>query len=99
MTTNETDIEYELPSILLAFKDKKYSLFSPSPLCETLFGSDYVPETIDIPLNDGDQYNTVLFDSPLFYLILELKNLLSVENDISLEIPQLRLTLHQVCFG
>jgi hypothetical protein len=91
------DDYYELPPILLNVHGKKYSLFSSVDGCETLFDADYKPETIDIPLNEGDQYNMILFDSPVYYLILELKHLLNLgEVDVSFDVPQLSLTLHQV---
>jgi hypothetical protein len=87
----------DLPTIMLTFQDQKYSLFSPSDkdmVC--LFGSDYKPETIDIPLEEGDQYNTILFDSPLYYTLLELKNFLGIEKaDVTLEFPSLDISLHQ----
>ena len=87
----------DLPSITLYYNDKEYTLFSPKSkedIC--FFGAEYKPETIDIPLDEGDQYNYVLFDSSLYYTILELKYLLEIGAvDVSIELPTLELTLHQ----
>jgi hypothetical protein len=93
----ETQEYYEdLPSITLVYEGQEYSLFAPREEAVCIFGFDYKPETIDIPLEEGDQYNAILFDSPLYYTVLELKHHLGIEQvDISLEFPSLEISLHQ----
>jgi hypothetical protein len=90
-------MEQELPSVILRFGSSTYSLFSKESESDTrqlYFGSDYIPETIDIPCEE-ESPNSVLFDSPLFFFILEIKNILNIRNDAILEIPLLDLVLHQ----
>jgi hypothetical protein len=93
----DTDEAYEdLPIILLKYQDEQYSLFSQKDNTVCLFGLDYKPETIDIPLEEGDQYNTILFDSPLYYTILELKNFLAIEKaDVTVRFPSLDIEFHE----
>lgn len=91
-------MEQELPSVILRFGSSAYSLFSKECESDTRklhFGSDYIPETIDIPCEATERPNSVLFDSPLFFFILEIKNILNISNDAILEIPSLDLVLHQ----
>jgi hypothetical protein len=96
MTSENGIYSSSLPCILLKYNGTQYALFSEAPSLKLFFGADYKPETIDIPLLEGDQYNNILFDSPLIYFILELKNFLCIEKDAILEFPQLDLILHQV---
>lgn len=89
----------ELPAIILSVDDRTFSLFAPSASVateRTLFGNEYTPVTINIPLiNGNDRYNTAIFDSPLYFLVLELKNQLSIETDVIVGFPQLNLVIHQ----
>ncbi|KAJ3277063.1 hypothetical protein HDV01_000115 [Terramyces sp. JEL0728] len=97
MTEQEQEI-YELPSFSLTFEGKTYDLFtSLSDSNVLLFGEDYVPQTIEIPISsDEEQYSLVLYDSAIIYMVLELKSMLGIVNtDVVVKLPQLELDIHE----
>jgi len=94
--------------IVINYKDEKYSLFVPirDSIPKVLFGRDYKPKAIEISVDEEarETYSQILYDSPFYYLIIELKSHLGLqgqgtteiaEKDISLEFPSLDLVIHQ----
>lgn len=100
MTEQEQEQEfYELPPFSLTFEGKNYDLFnSLSDSNVLLFGEDYVPQTIEIPISsDEELYSSVLYESAIIYLVLELKSMLGIVNsDVIVKLPQLDLEIHEV---
>ncbi|KAJ3261791.1 hypothetical protein HK103_004742 [Boothiomyces macroporosus] len=99
MTEQEQEQEfYELPPFSLTFEGKNYDLFnSLSDSNVLLFGEDYVPQTIEIPISsDEELYSSVLYESAIIYLVLELKSMLGIVNsDVIVKLPQLDLEIHE----
>ncbi|KAJ3326010.1 hypothetical protein HDV06_002395 [Boothiomyces sp. JEL0866] len=98
MTEQEQQEFYELPPFSLTYEGNKFDLFnSLSDSNVLLFGEDYVPQTIDIPISsDEELYSSVLYESAIIYLVLELKSMLGIVNtDVIVKFPQLDLEIHE----
>ncbi|KAI8899129.1 hypothetical protein BC833DRAFT_586894 [Globomyces pollinis-pini] len=87
----------DLATITMNYNETKYSLFLPNETTEEcLFDADYNPLAIDMSISVGESYNQVLFNSSFYFVLVELKEYLKIENeDISIKFPQLNLTFHQ----
>jgi hypothetical protein len=82
--------------IILRFEEETYSLFTSSTNENVLFGEDYEPKAIDIPLEANETFQQVLYNSPIYFVIIEMKELLKENQvDVSLEIPFLDVGFDQ----
>ncbi|KAL5039435.1 hypothetical protein RTP6_006595 [Batrachochytrium dendrobatidis] len=82
------------PDITILFNNTSYPLFSTTA---ALVPDDYIPFSFD--LDEEDLPSNVLLNSPLYYLVRELKHVLNIKSelyDVSIQIPQLDLyAMHQ----
>ena len=82
--------------IFLKFENESFSLFVSPTNENILFGKDYEPVAIDIPLENGETYAEVLYNSPIYFLILELKEILKIEHvDVHVDMPLLEIDFDQ----
>ncbi|KAI8995903.1 hypothetical protein BC832DRAFT_314282 [Gaertneriomyces semiglobifer] len=82
----EGEFEYApLPCVLLDYRGDTHALFNLYPL------------NLDLkPIFDEEEYGGSLFASELTYFITELKTYFEIENDVSLECPELGVVIHEV---
>jgi hypothetical protein len=78
--------------IQVEFQDEKFELFNSA---NGLFGTNYTPILIDIQQENDTTFGSILHQSALYYSIIELKEILGIDSDVILSIPQLKLELHQ----